>query len=55
MNANLGRRRSDNDSKPSKYQTYMGVKIALIGIAFMAPQVASACGQPTEGSDDDRN
>lgn len=41
--------------KPSKYQTYMSVKIALIGVAFMAPQVASACGQPTEGSDDDRN
>ncbi|HGF5055215.1 hypothetical protein [Vibrio parahaemolyticus] len=40
--------------KPSKYQTYMSVKIALI-VAFMAPQVASACGQPTEGSDDDRN
>lgn len=34
--------------KPSKYQTYMSVKIALIG-------VASARGQLTEGSDDDRD
>lgn len=41
--------------KQSRYQTYMSVKIALIGIACMAPKVASACGQPTEGSDDDRN
>ncbi|EPI8786239.1 TPA: hypothetical protein ACMDSJ_001135 [Vibrio parahaemolyticus] len=41
--------------KPSQYQTYMSVKIALIGVAFMALLVASARGQPTEGSDDDRN
>ncbi|YCS27829.1 hypothetical protein ACTED3_15800 [Vibrio parahaemolyticus] len=41
--------------KPSKYQTYMSINIALIGGAFMAPQVASACGQLTEGSDDDRD
>lgn len=41
--------------KPSKYQTYMSINIALIGVAFMAPQVASARGQLTEGSDDDRN
>ncbi|WP_275138353.1 hypothetical protein [Vibrio parahaemolyticus] len=41
--------------KPSKYQTYMSVKIALIGVAFMALQVASARGQLTEGSDDDRD
>ncbi|HHI4968229.1 hypothetical protein [Vibrio parahaemolyticus] len=41
--------------KPSQYQIYMSINIALIGVAFMAPQVASARGQPTEGSDDDRN
>ncbi|BDP36915.1 hypothetical protein [Vibrio parahaemolyticus] len=41
--------------KPSQYQIYMSVKIALIGVAFMALLVASARGQPTEGSDDDRN
>ncbi|HFI9800259.1 TPA: hypothetical protein ACGSUT_000235 [Vibrio parahaemolyticus] len=41
--------------KPSKYQTYMSVKIALIGVAFMALLVASVRGQSTEGSDDDRN
>ncbi|EPW4407673.1 hypothetical protein ACWLOZ_004856 [Vibrio parahaemolyticus] len=41
--------------KPSKYQTYMSVKIALIGVAFMALLVASARGQLTEGFDNDRN
>ncbi|EOV8091535.1 TPA: hypothetical protein ACMDP0_001470 [Vibrio parahaemolyticus] len=41
--------------KPSKYQTYMSVQVALIGVSFMAPQVASVCGQPTEGSDNDRD
>ncbi|HFI9409328.1 hypothetical protein [Vibrio parahaemolyticus] len=41
--------------KPSKYQTYMSVKIALIGVAFMALLVASARGQLTEGSDNDRS
>lgn len=40
--------------KPSKYQTYMSVQVALIGVAFMALLVASARGQPTKGSDDDR-
>ncbi len=34
---------------------YMSVKVALIGVAFMAPLVALARGQLTEGSDDDRD